>query len=437
MKRLFIFILLVLAMLAPEAYAKEHQTVESLIEQLSQATSDLEKATLNYDIATEFFGEPDEAKPYIAEALKFAEAAGDTETLARAGYVSGLIHEKTKNMAEAFWGFHVGFEAYKDLHEDGYAAECLMGMGRLYLEAYRVEDAAEKFNEARSFLVGSDVEVIANFYADLGDLYMNQGDIETSIQYLKRALEVYEHPLSIAHTELHMGNAYFQGLQYDLAIEAYQRSLRSVAGTPDEARYQSMVNRNLGLIEQQLGNHDLAVGYFESALEYTEDKASNQQAINAMASSYMAMGNHQAASDYLLQSLAMGEDENGYSISFYESHELAMEALENIGELKLAFDIAKDYQNYLVPDIEIEDRVSDAAAVYEVQMAENKILAADLAVANRQILWAVSIASIFGLTILGFVLVRVFQRHKKLRSKFSRKQEAIRELKRMAVSEEW
>ncbi|HAA10900.1 MAG TPA: hypothetical protein DCE41_04050 [Cytophagales bacterium] len=439
MKRRVTIIVLVLAMLAPEAFAREYSKLDSLKSVLTEVSDYKELARINYLIASELYGSPIEALPYITDALSNSEKSGNTQWIATSAYVFGLINDRLVNTKDAFLGYHKGLNAYTELGVIEYAAECHLGLGRLYLVGHQSDKAKVHFDQAGALLVNDKGDARGGFYAELGDLYFDQEDFVSALSYYQLALEHYETPLQLVNAEVKLGNAHLELEQYDDALLAYTRSENQLVGVEGEDHYQSMIEFNRGLILQRLGDHVAALAKFERANELEDDSyvSSAQWTINNMAKSHIALGDYDAAGQLLAQSIEMGKDEYGSVAPFLLSFELAIQVAESTGDLSSAFAYQQDYQSHLVSEQRIETEVSDAKAVLEIQMAENEILTAQLAAAERVKLWAVSIAGALGVVVLVMLLIRFINRNKRLQAKFNRKQAAIKELKRMTVSEEW
>jgi len=439
MKRRATIIALVLAMLAPEAFAREYSQLDSLKSALNTADNNVDLAETYYSIASILYSTPQKALPYITDALSFAEKSGEESLIAKSGYVFGLINEQLSQTKDAFLGYHIGLEAYASLGDDFYAAECHLGMGRLYLSGHHSDKAKLHFDQAGALLVEEVGDSRGGFYVELGDLFSNEGEYDQAVYYYQLAVDAYVTPVKLAHANIRMGNALVQLGDFSQALESYLVGEEIIEGTEKENEYRGVIESNRGLVSQLLGEFEEAIQKYQSSLdlESGDQVASEQWTLNQMSKCYFALGDTKMASELLVNSIAKGKDEFGSAGPLLESYELAIQVAEADGDISTAFAYQQDYRSHLVSEQRIEEEVSDAKAVLELQMAENEILTAQLAAAERVKLWAVSIAGALGVIVLAMLLIRFINRNKRLQAKFNRKQAAIKELKRMTVSEEW
>ncbi|MEL6536986.1 MAG: tetratricopeptide repeat protein [Bacteroidota bacterium] len=439
MKRRVTIIALALAMLAPEAFAREYSQVDSLKAVLAELTDPVDLAATNYSIAGQLFASPVEALPYITEALAYAEKTGDDQLISKSAYVFGLINDQLSKTKDAFLGYYKGLEAYARLEVIEYAAECHLGLGRMYLLGHQTDKAKEHFDQASALLVNETGEARWGFNMEIADLYFQRSEYQNAVTYYQLALDYQATTVQFLNTQLKIGNSLQELGEYDGALQAYSEVEANLSEVENSSEYQGIVEFNRGVIAQVLGNHEQALAKFEVSLALEDGSyiASEQWTLNHMSESYLALGDPSRAADLLAESIAKGRDEFGSAEPFLHSFELAIQVAEVSGDISTAFAYQQDYQSYLVSEQQIETEVSDAKAVLEIQMAENEILTAQLAAAERVKLWAVSIAGALGVIVLAMLLVRFINRNKRLQAKFNRKQAAIKELKRMTVSEEW
>ena len=439
MKRIAYFCMLGSFLIAPEIYAKEDPKVDSLLHQVSVLQSDVELAKTYYQLAVYYYGDYPQTLPYISHALEFAEASRNDEILSKSAYVYGLVQEKLANTKEAFIGFHKGLTAYKALGINQYTAECYMGIGRLYLHAHQPEKASVYFEEAKAYMAGESAEARSSLYVDLGDLYFEDGDYDAAATYYALSIELTEDVRNIAYAENWMGNSYLEGGKYEEALAAYDRSLSFAKEAGVFEMYSAFIEHNRAHIKQQQGDYEGALKGFEVAQSFNEYSSISMQqlTLNSMAETHISLGNLEKAASLLDQSIDLGVGEFDWSEEYLASFELAIEVAHDLGRIDQAFAYQTAYQGQLVNVNEALAEVKDAQAELEVQLAENEILAAELAHANKVRFIAVSVATGLGIVVLILLLARMYTRHQRLRGKFSRKQAAIRELKRMAVTEEW
>ncbi len=112
----------------------------------------------------------------------------------------------------------------------------------------------------------------------LGVVFRRSDAIKTALDYNQQALELAE---SVASPTLHLkrhinialnciGNLYQTLGQYDLAIANFKRALEN-EGALNNKRGLAINNQNIGDCEEQKGNLDTALGYYQKSLSINEE----------------------------------------------------------------------------------------------------------------------------------------------------------------------
>lgn len=421
----------------PGARANE-TAVDSLLAVLPTLSDDLALSRTYYAIAYHQLDDTETAIEYSRKAFAHAQEAGNVEQLAKAGFMFGVLSDELKHKKDAFIGYYKSLESYRSLENDIYSAKCHQAIGRLYLYAHQPEKARDHFSEASAYLSGKPDEQRVSLYLDLADLYYEEEDYESALSYYQIAKELATTPEKMVYTGIWMGNLFLNTEEYDKALASYQYAEEAVRGTELEDLNMGIISYNRGEVAFYQDDMDKAMELYAKALDYRGESTDYFVAcyLNGVARVHIANGNYSEALATLDESLQIGEgmrDKEQYLLSF----ELAIEAAKDADDLATAFGMQQKYQSLLVSEQEAETALSDARAGLEIQLAENEILAAELAAANRLRIFLIAISSGLGLVVLIMLLLRVYNRHQRLRNKYDRKQAAIKELKRMAVNPEW
>lgn len=439
-RKVFLWVILGCWLSFPSRATDNASVIDSLESILPTLTVQEDIIDVNYSLGQQYFSETEKAVVYARAAHALAKEQGSHFNIARTGYLFGLLSENLNNRQDAFVAYHTALQSYEAQDKTYYIGRCHSGLGRMYMTARRHEEAKSHFQEATAYMTELPGERQIGFYRDLGGFYYNQEDYESSIHYYQLALELVTDDFELeTYVRNDLGLAYLYNAQYDLAQFTFL-NLKDQLEAKEELSYQyGMVLYNLGLLRFQQNKPNEALKNFTASLEIEVDWGLTelQRRHYLIGQSMLTIGQYEEGLNHLDEAINLGK-EGATDLQFYhDSHVLAIEASESMGDITSAFAYQKAYQELLFTDDQANQDLIAAEAVLQIQLAENEILDAQLAAANAaRILWITISLSLASLG-LGLLLVRAIKRHRKLNSKYTQKQAAIRQLKRMAVSDEW
>jgi signal transduction histidine kinase len=138
---------------------------------------------------------------------------------------------------------------------------------------------------------------IANSYETLADFYYNSSQFDSSTYYLSQALSFYrktnDYP-QICYTLGYLGgqfreiNKFAESKKY--LVEAYDLAVKI-----NSYKYQKQSLDRLGWLYHNMGNNQLAIDYFEKALDLVRKKGSKRDEIdikNSIANTLIALGKY-------------------------------------------------------------------------------------------------------------------------------------------------
>lgn len=125
----------------------------------------------------------------------------------------------------------------------------LVEKGRLYMSAYRLEEAIEEFHKALTY----EPEDWAS-YNNIGCCYKYMGEFEKGIECFNKAAECMKDNKSVLPYS-NMADCYEALGDYKKAIECYEKDLEMF---PDRKTFR----KEIGLLYQYLGDYDNALKYF-------------------------------------------------------------------------------------------------------------------------------------------------------------------------------
>lgn len=140
------------------------------------------------------------------------------------------------------------------------SAEALYGLGSVYLEQQKIQEARESFMRATTLSAASP-DTLPNAWNNLGLLATREGRMADSIPYFEQALKLSpDHLIALEN----LGNAYRAEKRWD---EARRMLEHAVAVAPMD----SAANYSLGMVYAQLDDTDRAYDYLERSLKLRPD----------------------------------------------------------------------------------------------------------------------------------------------------------------------
>lgn len=159
---------------------------------------------------------------------------------------------------------------------------------------------------------------LARSYNNVGSTYGNLGNHKKELEYLTKAIEIFEADLPENHLDLarsydNMGTTYYHLFDHERALE-YQRKAMEIfeAVLPGNHPDLAQSYNNVGGTYNSLGDHKRALEYLLKALALWEavlpqNHSDLAKSYNNVGSTYSYLGDHEKALKYLLKALAILE----------------------------------------------------------------------------------------------------------------------------------
>ena len=195
-------------------------------------------------------------------------------------------------------------------------ASALFENGNNYFGAGDYESAISCYTKAVPLcerVYGLNHLYTADTYFFLGVSYSQTGDYQTAVSWLKKAFAIYDSPqgdkTSAANALLEIGNAYFNGSDYDTALEYYQKCLslrKNILG--ENHKDTAKCYANIGLVYEFESDYKTALSYFQKALAirqkvFGENHLETADSYHDIAAEKYLLGNYKEAIDYFLKAL--------------------------------------------------------------------------------------------------------------------------------------
>jgi tetratricopeptide (TPR) repeat protein len=167
------------------------------------------------------------------------------------------------------------------LRDDPASAEALYGLGSVYLERQKNEDARAIFERVTK-LHSAYPDTLPNAWNNLGLLATREGRFPDSVQFFNQALQLSpDHLVALEN----LGNAYRQLKQWDDARKTLERAVEIGPDDPE-------ANYSLGMVFAQLNDTERAYDYLERALKL---RPAYPEALNNLGVLYLRTGRRDQA----------------------------------------------------------------------------------------------------------------------------------------------
>jgi tetratricopeptide (TPR) repeat protein len=225
---------------------------------------------------------------YFAHALaSYLESEGYWEEAAK-------LHERAVDV------WRVGDEPVGLAHA---LADLSLVLWRMGKHDHARESADEALDIRRSL---ADLTGQADLLDHIGQVHWHQSDFENALTYFQRAYEIRcstDDRRGQADTLSHIAFALFHTGKYLGARDELQRAL-AIYATIGDQEGQMMTFNNIGDIELRLGNHDIALHYYERAAKASEmSRQHSAMWQHNMANVLQLSGQHSTALDYYRNAL--------------------------------------------------------------------------------------------------------------------------------------
>lgn len=145
----------------------------------------------------------------------------------------------------------------------------LVGLAEIYSLRGLYGKALEYYNKTLGmFQEGADLETQATILSDIGVLYWRKGDLEESMRYLGRALEIntqLEYQIGIGYNIGNMGLVYMNRGEVQKALETFQKALEIAEETNDLSQKANQLG-NIGSAYKELRVYKKALDYLNRSL---------------------------------------------------------------------------------------------------------------------------------------------------------------------------
>ena len=242
---------------------------DSLKVALQQATSDQERAELQFELANALLTDNFlESVQYARQAQQSAQAAGDTGMWAQACNLEAIGFQQRGDSEASMAGYLKALNLCKAIHDTVGIAAMSMNMGSLYHDNKQPHKAREHFDAAlRIYTQDQDTAMIAQTLGNIANVLGELEERDSSLHYYMRAIELSEavgdaSELGYLHQNL---SAHYQAAgDLDRALALQRQGLHTVPEAGDWERGRSWVE--FAAIFAAMNRLDSAEHYARKAL---------------------------------------------------------------------------------------------------------------------------------------------------------------------------
>lgn len=264
-------------------FSQEQLKIDSLSVSLQFAQSDTLKINLLWELADQYItSDYKVALKNYEEALQLSEAIEDQYRISKSQMLIGKVHALSGVYDEALKNVIKAIESFKKQNNliELYESYILMGI---------IHDRIVKYDEAL-------------------DYYYKAVNISNILK--SKQLSPSNHLLKEQILFNNIGNIYFSKLEYNKAIEYYNKGIESSIANKDMVNLGVLYN-NKGRIYGQLKEYDKAKDFLEKGLntrKQNKDKAGMAKSHYFMSAHYMNQNNYEEALKHAHQSLLLGKE---------------------------------------------------------------------------------------------------------------------------------
>ncbi len=189
-KNAILVLLLILFIQYP--LAAQENRLESLMEQLQNASSDSVRLKLYKELGYYYQDEnPDRSVEYFDQGLRIAEAFGDSINVANIHFGKGYAYSQKMALPDALDSYLKAVRTYEDLEDSWRLVNTYMAISNMYLQNQDLKKQQEYLDKAEIFLLKeNDSLQLSYFYANKGVIYDQKGELDSAAVLIRKGLDI-------------------------------------------------------------------------------------------------------------------------------------------------------------------------------------------------------------------------------------------------------
>ena len=230
-----------------------------------------------------------EANEHLEIALEVYTQEGNRTGMAAILYSRGKAEARLRNDLVGLDYYKQALEIALDLGDDSLISMTSHGLGSLYVELGQAEQSLTYLRQALEHTDESRTVRIAALYNSMASAYRCNRDPDSAIEYSQKALDLYRQaqaPRGIAHTLHNLAAAHGERADYDMAMD-YLRQALVVAESAGLLSLIEAIKGSIGTAHWMKGELNEAL----ELLEWVADRLAGKRYRQVAYSSYWALAN--------------------------------------------------------------------------------------------------------------------------------------------------
>ncbi len=220
------------------------------------------------------------AYKYILEGIAIAKQKNEKQLLGDGYRILGVWYDMQGDLVNALDNYHKSLAVYEELGDEQLMATCYNNIGIMHNELNNHDSAIEFYKKAIEIHEKMDNKrSLSKAYCNLGNVFQETGDFMSALTYLGKALSIdrmMEDKQGVAANLLNIGLVYFMMRDYDKALSNMNQSLELSKELKDTYR---VIDRYSAIsdVYDSLGDFKNGEFYAQEALDLSREIGSLRQ----------------------------------------------------------------------------------------------------------------------------------------------------------------
>ncbi len=261
---------------ALEVNAQNQHKLDSLYKLLNDTKQDTIQMKVNRKIARMYMdNNQTKALVYFEKAKNIAQKINRTLELADNYYSMGYCYLGKGDLDKSLENYLQSVKYYEQIAYDPSLADAYLSIISVYSELKNFTKAKDYIHKAEIALVNSrDSFQLCSLYSQSGNVYLKEGKNDSAFYFMKKGLSIAK-AIHDKGSEIvclsNIGLAYKKSNQNEEALLYCDSALQLIKNREDNLFDLAVVYNNIGAIQSQTGNYNLAEINFMKSIQYAKE----------------------------------------------------------------------------------------------------------------------------------------------------------------------
>lgn len=253
-----------------------------------------------------------QAKEYFERALNLCNKTGDKEEIAKTANNVGIVYQMLGNYEKSIEFNLLSLKSKEELGDTIGILNSYINIASLYYNLDKFEEGIEFCMKGLELIINKESDKKSTLLNTIGSLHTEISEYEKAIDYLNQAVALNlekNNKNSLSFNYQNLANTYLKMKKYDIAKKYFNESLLLKKELNNDVGI-NKVEMALGILEAEMGNHQIAIRHLEIAKEYfikTNQLTELRSIYEHLASSYAARHDHYNAYNNLEKSYQIND----------------------------------------------------------------------------------------------------------------------------------